>query len=122
MNRFCILRSFLQILLLAGFCAAADITGTWKGTFEGPDGNKMDMTFTFKQEDTKLSGTVTPPNMDAISFTDGKVEGDKLSFVVAAGEMKVYHDGTIISANEIKLNTRFEGSDQAFAPMTLKKQ
>lgn len=123
MKRSTILRAFFLALVLAATCAAADITGTWKGAYEGPDGSKMDMTFTFKQEGAKLRGTVTPPNMDPINFSGGKVEGDKLSFIVAAGEgMKVYHDGTIVSATEIKLSTKFEGMDQASPPMTLKKQ
>jgi len=121
MRRNAILRAFFMVLVLAAACAAADITGTWKGAFQGPDGN-IDMTFTFKQECAKLSGTVQPPGMDAIAFSDGKVEGDKLSFTVAAGDMKVHHDGTIVSATEIKLSTRFEGMDQTSPPMTLKKQ
>jgi hypothetical protein len=122
MKRSTILRALFLALVLAASCAAADITGTWKGVFQMGD-NNMEMTFTFKQEGTRLSGTVTPPNSEPISFSGGKVEGDKLSFVVTAGEgMKVYHDGAIVSATEIKLNTKFEGMDQAGPPMTLKKQ
>jgi len=123
MKRSTVIRAFFLVLVLAASCAAADITGTWKGVYEGPDGSKMDMTFTFKQEGAKLSGTVTPPQGDPINFTGGKVEADKLSFIVSVGDaMKVYHDGAIVSATEIKLNTKFEGMDQASAPMTLKKQ
>jgi hypothetical protein len=123
MKRSAILGSFFLVLLVAAGCAAADITGTWKGVFQGPEGG-MDMTFTFKQEGTKLTGTVQPPNMDAVPFSDGKVEGDKLSFIVTVGDgsMKIHHDGTIVSATEIKLNTKFEGMDQPTPPMTLKKQ
>jgi hypothetical protein len=64
------------------------------------------------QDGTKLTGTVTGPQGDPIDISKGKVDGDKVSFVVAFNGMTINHDG-VISGDEIKLKTK---SDQADFP------
>jgi hypothetical protein len=100
--------------------AAADISGTWAGDMQGPDGaNGFHLAFTFKVEGAKLTGTVQDPQGDPISITEGVVAGDKITFSVSVNGMLISHEGTIVSADEIKLTTK---SDQGPAGvMTLKR-
>lgn len=41
--------------------AATDMTGTWTGSMQTPDGNSFSLTFVFKQDGSKLAGTVAGP-------------------------------------------------------------
>jgi len=100
---------------------AADVTGTWTGQIGGPDGGGFTITFHFKQDGAKLTGTLDGPQGDPMEITAGKVEGDKISFAVKmAGPdggdgMKIVHEGTI-SGDEIKLNIKMEGGPQGGGP------
>jgi hypothetical protein len=97
-------RLLFLIAALAISAMAADITGNWKATAEGPNGS-MERTFTFKQEGTKLTGETTSSMMGKSAITDGKVEGDDVSFTIAVkfqdNEMKLTYKGKI-GGNEIK--------------------
>jgi hypothetical protein len=108
---------------------AADVTGKWTATMEGRGGGGegMTITYNFKQDGTKLTGTVEGPMGDPMPMTDGKVEGDKISFTISFdrgdGPMKITNEGTI-SGDEIKLTTKFEGGDFGGGdrpPATLKR-
>jgi hypothetical protein len=118
------LAAILIALLWAGAAWAADVTGKWTGQMHGPDGNgDFEISFTFKQDGSKLTGTVQGPQGDPIEIIDGKVDGDKISFVVkidANGGMKITHDGTI-GGDEIKLNSKVEGGDFPAGSITLKR-
>ena len=99
--------------LFAVAAFAADVTGTWTGQMGGPDGDGPTMTFHFKQDGAKLTGTVDGPQGDPLDIHDGKVDGDKISFTLKfdrgdGGGMKIVHEGTI-SGDEIKLNIKMEG-------------
>lgn len=116
--------AILIALLWTSAASAAGVTGKWTGQMAGPDGNGgFEISFTFKQDGAKLTGTVQGPQGDPVEIADGKVDGDKISFVVkieANGGMKITHDGTI-SGDEIKLNSKVEGGDFPAASMTLKR-
>jgi autotransporter translocation and assembly factor TamB len=109
---FTILLGAALLALTAGVALAADVTGKWTGEMNGPDGNSMTLTFNFKQDGAKLTGTVEGPGGQALEVKDGKVDGDKISFVISldggGGEMKILHEGTI-SGDEITLNVKMEG-------------
>ena len=78
-------------LLIAGSTFAADVvTGTWKGTAPGADGQGMEITFTLKSEGATLTGTVLTP-MGELPISNGKVDGNAVSFDADAGGMKVAH-------------------------------
>ena len=44
--------------------------------------NPISLTYAFKQDGEKVTGTVTTPHGDAIPLSDGKIAGDKISFYV----------------------------------------
>ena len=84
---------------------AADVTGAWTAEMSMGDANSFQMQFTFKQDGTTLTGNVQGPQGDAIPISDGKVDGDKLSFTVSFNGMTIKHEG-VISGDEIKLTTK----------------
>ena len=116
----------VTIALVFAFAAmAADVTGKW--TFEQPGrggGPGRPVTITLKQDGAKLTGSVpgmgrggdNPPPPTEI--TDGKVDGDKVSFTVKrefnGNSMVTKYEGTV-SGEEMKLKiTR----DTQNGPMT----
>ncbi|MGB7758388.1 MAG: hypothetical protein WBL61_01085 [Bryobacteraceae bacterium] len=114
----------ILFLLLATAAWAADVTGTWKGDVSSPDGNTFTLTYTFKQDGAKLTGTVLGPQGDPLPIDNGKVEGDKISFSVKVD----FNGGTVFSSegtikgDEITIKTKAEGGDMDFPPMTIKRQ
>jgi opacity protein-like surface antigen len=123
-----ILRSTLILIVLLVIMAtaalAADITGSWSGTMSMGD-NQFSLTYSFKQEGGTLTGSVVTPHGDALPLSEGKVEGDKLSFAVKmemdGGTVKFVSSGTI-KDEEITITTKAEGGhDFPETTMTLKR-
>jgi len=115
----------MLFLLLATAAWAADVTGTWKGEVSSPDGNSFSLTYTFKQDGAKLTGTVLSPHGDELPLDNGKVEGDKISFSVKVdmnGTGAVFSSEGTINGDEIVLKTKAEGADMDFPAMTIKRQ
>jgi hypothetical protein len=115
-----LLLTLIALFALTAF--AADISGNWKGTAEGPNG-AIERTFTFKQDGTKLTGETNSQFTGKSTITDGKVEGDAISFSITAkfqdNEMKISYKGKI-SGDTIKLTSEFGGGGQTIE-WTLKK-
>jgi hypothetical protein len=112
----------LVMALTTATALAADVSGTWTGEMNGGQGG-FQLSFTFKQDGAKLTGTVQAAQGDPIAISEGKVDGDKISFkVVIQGGTTITHEGTINAAgDEIKLTSK---SDQGGFPggeMTLKR-
>lgn len=101
---------------------ALDVTGSWIADLSTPDGGNFQLAFTFKQDGSALTGTVQGPQGDPTVISDGKVEGDKISFKVSFNGMTITHDGTInASGDEIKLSTKSDSGDFTGRDMTLKR-
>jgi hypothetical protein len=88
------------------------------------DGQNMTLTYNFKQDGAKLTGSVLGPMGDPLEIKEGKVEGNKLSFIVlldmGGNQGKITNEGTI-EGEGIKLTTKFEGGDFPPSTLTLKK-
>ncbi len=84
----------LLTLLFAAIALAADATGKWTGSVPGQDGQDMSLTFNFKVDAGKLTGTVTTPMGDA-PLIDGSVAGDVITFTTEFNDMKIVHKGKI---------------------------
>ena len=113
MRRLSLARSAVLLALASATALAADVTGTWTAQMGGPDGDGFTMTFHFKQSGTKLTGTMDGPQGDPMQISEGKVEGNKISFAIKmegpGGEgMKMIQEGTV-NGDEIVLNTKIEG-------------
>lgn len=119
------LGTIILFLLLATAAWAADVTGTWKGEVSTPDGNSFSLTYTFKQDGAKLTGTVLPPHGDVLPLDNGKVDGDKVSFSVKVdmnGSTTTFSSEGTINGDEIVLKTKADSGDMDFPPMTIKRQ
>lgn len=89
------------LALCAVFAAAvwaANISGTWKATAEGPNG-PMERTFVFQQDGEKLTGETSSEMLGKAVIENGKISGDELSFTVTAkfddNEFKVNYTGKV---------------------------
>lgn len=101
--------------------AATDMTGKWTADMKMPDGSSFSLTFDFKQDGTKLTGTVIGPQGDPLPIDNGKVDGDKFSFTVSVNGMTIHHDGTITGEDEMKMTTKSDSGDFPGGEMTLKR-
>ncbi len=110
------------IALSATTARAADISGNWVAEMQAPGGETMQVAFTFEQDRALLSGSVQGPQGDAVAISDGKVDGDRISFKVAFDGRVITHDGAINAAgDEIKLSTKSESADFPAKEMTLRR-
>lgn len=103
-------REGLLILLLATVASAADITGDWKADLQTPQG-MVQVSYTFKQDGEKLTGTWQAAKSPTVQITEGKVAGGKVSFVVKLGPEGAptfAHEGEI-KGDEIQLTMKPSG-------------
>ncbi len=105
---------FVLIAVCALTASAADISGNWKATAEGPNG-AMERTFVFKVEGNKVTGETVSSMMGKSAITDGKVEGDTVTFTITGrfgeNEMKLNYKGKIApGGNEIKFTVDANGN------------
>jgi hypothetical protein len=116
-----ILRVCALMLFGTALAFAADISGAWSGSMSGPNGGDgFQISFAFKQDGAKLTGTVAGPQGDPIEISDGKVDGDKVSFSVSFNGTTFHHEGTI-SGEEIKLTMKSDAGDFPGGSFTIKK-
>jgi enterochelin esterase-like enzyme len=91
--------------------ASAGAAGKW--TIKDGD-NEIQLEL--KADGSKLSGTLNNPSMGgAVDFTDGKIEGDKISFSYLRQNMKISWTGTL-SGNELKLKREVGGGMPGAGP------
>jgi hypothetical protein len=97
-------RLLALITLFAIPALAADVTGSWKATAEGPNGT-MERTFVFKVDGSKLTGETMSSMFGKSTITDGKIDGDNVSFAITVklqdNEMKLNYKGKV-TGKEIK--------------------
>ena len=112
----------LLVFVLAFTASAADVSGTWKAAMETPNG-PFETTFVFKMEGDKLTGSTSNRFMQDAPISEGKVDGDSVSFVVAGtfggNEVKVNYKGKV-AGDEMKLTIEIAGRDGAIE-MTAKR-
>jgi len=117
---------FLTAVFSAIFCLAAlaaDITGNWTGTMQMGD-QPFTLTYAFKVDGEKLTGTVTGPQGDPLPLKEGKIAGDKITFFVTVdmgGNPAKFASEGVVKGEEITLTTKMEGGDFGGGPMTLKR-
>jgi hypothetical protein len=117
---------FLWVLALMAVCSlaalAADAAGTWKASVETPNGT-MENTFAFKVEGDKLTGTITMGQMGEGPISEGKVDGDNVSFAVVrefnGNQFRINYKGKV-AGDEMKLTGEVVGMDRTFE-MTAKR-
>jgi hypothetical protein len=102
---------------------AADVSGKWTAQVPGRDGQTRELTFTFKAEGEKLTGSMSGQQGDS-EITDGKISGDQISFTVKinmqGNERKFLYKGTV-SGDEMKVTRTIEGGNRPPQEFTAKR-
>jgi opacity protein-like surface antigen len=84
---------------------AADVNGKWTAEMKTPDGETRTSTYTFKADGGKLTGTIAS-QMGEREISEGKVDGDNISFVVSferdGNTFKITYTG-VVSGDALKL-------------------
>ena len=107
---------FFITAALAGFTAIcfAAVTGLadrWTGTLKTPDGNEFPLTYNFKTDSGKLTGTADSPQ-GTVNIQEGKITADSLHFSVMVNDMKVMHWGKYFAKGDsISMNMNFNGDE-----------
>jgi hypothetical protein len=119
------LKTLLCGLLLAGISMAADVTGKWVASVPGREGNTREVVYNLKADGNTLTGTTTGMGGQEVQITDGKIDGDNISFKTKVefngNEMVMVYKGAV-AGNEIKLTQQREGSDRPPHELTAKRQ
>jgi len=104
-------RAFIAaVLVLASFAVlrAADVTGKWTAKFTTQVG-EQEYTYDLVQKGTTLTGTATGNLTGKAQISDGKVDGDKISFIENAMYMdmplKFEYTGTVAN-DELRLSRK----------------
>ena len=100
------MRALVCGLLLAAAVPAfaADVDGKWKGSIDMAS-TPVEVNFTFKADGAKLNGSTTGPDGKELVLKNGKVDGDKISFV-----LEVDMEGNLLTFNYTGSSP---GADQA---------
>ncbi|HET7217723.1 MAG TPA: hypothetical protein VFJ02_06725 [Vicinamibacterales bacterium] len=101
----CRVMALMTCVLLSSLAlAAADVTGKWTASFDTQIG-RQDYTYDFVVKDSTLTGKIKS-NLGASDVLEGKVDGDKISFVEMLRfqdmDIRITYTGTMTSADEIK--------------------
>lgn len=104
--RLVILTALVAAAVVAtGIATAADITGTWKASFDTQIG-QQNYTYEFKVSGTGLTGTATSEMGGKTEIQEGKVDGETVTFVenftFEGMTIRIDYKGQIASADEIK--------------------
>jgi hypothetical protein len=95
----------LTLVIGAARLSAADISGTWKASFDTQIG-QQNYTYTFVVKEGTLTGKIQSEMGGTTDIHDGKVDGDKVSFVETFKfqdmEIQITYTGKVTSADEIK--------------------
>ena len=106
----------LTALFFTTAAMAADVSGTWKGTAETPNGT-IERTFVFKVDGTTLTGETSSEMLGKSQIKNGKIDGDSLSFTITANfqgnEMEINYTGKVSSdGKEIKFKVDVAAAGQ----------
>jgi len=78
---------------------AGNVTGTWKGSYPGRDGQTRESTFVLKAEGEKLTGTVAGGRGES-EIKDGTIKGGDINFLVVrnfgGNDVTVKYKGKVV--------------------------
>ena len=120
------MKKFLLLAAISLAAFAADVTGKYSAETPGRGGQgTVKQTFDLKQDGDKLTGSVTGMGGRENAISDGKVDGDKITFTVKMetprGEFKSNYEGKV-AGSEIQFKVKREGSENPPREFTAKKE
>ena len=99
--------ALLVCCVVVEFAAFADLTGKWKGVLKFGD-NEIALTYTFKVDGEKLSGTIGSDQGD-FPIADGKIKGNDFTFTLDFNGEKLPHTGKYYGDSTI-IDSEFGGN------------
>jgi len=112
MKRKLLISAALLSCLVFVMAVAADLTGKWKGSIRTPDGNELPVTYNFKADGDKLTGTAES-QAGVVTVDDGKITGDTFSFKVTVDGTDYPHKGKMY-ADSCGMDIDFGGNPVHF--------
>ena len=98
----------LSLVSLGASAQSTDISGKWTASFDTQIG-QQNYTYEFVVKDSVLTGTAKS-NFGEGKIQDGKVEGDKVTFVEMLKfqdqDIRIEYTGKIVNADEIKFTRK----------------
>ena len=98
---------------------AGDVTGKWTAEMQGPNGNTRTVTMNLKADGSKLTGTVSGGRGGDAEISDGKVDGNDISFSVVrefnGNKMTSNYKGKV-DGDVIHFNIKMEGGPMGNMP------
>jgi len=71
-----------------------DLSGKWVGAIVTPDGTAIDLTYNFKVDGDKVTGTALSP-AGVVDIENGKIADDKFTFSVNVNGVAYPHTGKL---------------------------
>lgn len=105
---------FVMFVMMLALCVpafAADVDGKWTGSLTTPGGD-IEVSFTFKADGEKLTGTTTGLDGAQVPITDGKIDGNNITFKVTldfGGMPFVLNYKGVVSPTELKVTGEAAG-------------
>jgi hypothetical protein len=107
----------LAILLAATPAFAADVDGKWSGTISVDGVGDVPVAFEFKADGATLTGSTLSPDGMAVNIKDGKIDGDKITFLVSLDfggmPLDIAYSG-VVSPAELKMKAEVVGMTMDF--------
>jgi hypothetical protein len=108
MKRKILTTTLLVCCFVAAFAFIADLTGSWSGAVKGPDGNDYPLSYVFKVDGDKLTGTAKT-TFGETPIEKGKVTGNDFTFSTTLNGMEVPHTGKFMT-DSISLSIDYDGN------------
>jgi len=106
-----LLASIMIVLVIAISAFAADVDGTWSGMVDTP-GGQLPVSFTFKADGAKLTGTTLGADGAPVQIKDGKIDGNTITFNVTLDFGGMPFDLAyrgVVAADQIKMTAEAFG-------------
>lgn len=113
------MRNALLAVSLAFTAWGADLTGTWKGQVNRPDGQpETSVNLELKQDGEKITGRVGSGQSDSAPIENAKLDGDKFSFEVV-GNSSTFKIRLDVAGDTMKGAVVRSQGDQQSPPMPM---
>ena len=103
--------------VFAVVAAAADVTGKWVAQVPGRDNQTREVVYKLKAEGATLTGSMSGPQGADVAISDGKIDGDNISFNVKLefnGNSMVRAYTGVVAGDEIKMKSQTPRGAQEF--------
>ena len=107
----------LALLVSATPAFAADVDGKWSGMISVDGAGEFPVAFEFKADGATLTGSTLSPDGMSVNIKDGKIDGDKITFLVSLDfggmPLEIAYSG-VVSPTELKMKADVVGMTMDF--------